>query len=363
MKALVLTGGGALGAYEAGAICGLAESGQAFDLVCGTSIGAINAAFYAQDQLSQLEQLWTTIASKNLTVLSSPAQRVADFVTAVEAALRLPKLLWPFRVLGLYNKYRAIGPLPQLLATLGALDRSPVTALLKPVLDINKLKRSLVVTGTNVNLQTSESFFAFVGSPGAKVAVDELQKAFIASAKLTHPITAENYLVAVEASGSLPFAFAPMRENLGTPIIYDYVDGGVANNTPIGLAIAAGATDVTAIFMTPESSTPMPSIPNIAALGLACYSVMQQKILDDDMKLALMTNKAIAGGADKERFGLQDKVDVSLRQVRPVHPLTLSVLEFNNQAALNQTFELGRSDAKSVHTIWERETSMPTRFA
>jgi len=357
VKALVLTGGGALGAYEAGAICGLAESGPAFDLVCGTSIGAINAAFYAQDQLSQLEQLWTTIASNNMIVLSSQAQLVADFVTAVEAVLRLPMPLWLFHALGLYKKYRAIGPLSQLMSTVGALDRSPVTALLKPVLDINKLKRSLVVTGTNVNLQTSESFFAFVGSPGATIAVEDLQKAFIASATLAHPITAENYLVAIEASGSLPFAFPPMRENLGTSTTYDYVDGGVANNTPIGLAIAAGATDVTAIFMTPESSAPMATIPNIAALGLACYGVMQQKILDNDMKLALMTNKAIAGGANNERFGLQDKVDVSLRQVRPKQPLSLSVLEFNNQAALNQAFELGRSDAKSVHTIWERETS------
>ena len=147
-----------------------------------------------QGQLPELEQLWTTIASKNMIVLSPQAQRVADLVIAVEAVLRLPPLLRPLHLAGLYNKYRATGPLPDLMSILGALDRTPVTALLQPVLDVNKLKRSLVVTGTNLNLQTSESFFAFVGSPGATTPVEDAQETFIASTKLAHAITAENYL-------------------------------------------------------------------------------------------------------------------------------------------------------------------------
>ena len=44
MKALVLSGGGALGAFEAGAIQSLRDSGDGFDLVCGSSISAINAS-------------------------------------------------------------------------------------------------------------------------------------------------------------------------------------------------------------------------------------------------------------------------------------------------------------------------------
>lgn len=47
MKALVLSGGGALGAFEAGAIQALTDGGEEFDLVCGTSIGAINASSLA----------------------------------------------------------------------------------------------------------------------------------------------------------------------------------------------------------------------------------------------------------------------------------------------------------------------------
>jgi len=109
----------------------------------------------------------------------------------------------------------------------------------------------------------------------------------------------------------------------------------VANNTPIGLAIAAGATDITVIFMDPESTAPTPqAIANAADLGMACYSVMQQKILADDMKLALMTNKALAAAepAKSEQLGLTAKIQVGLRQVRPQHALGLSVLGFNDQA-------------------------------
>lgn len=48
MKALILSGGGARGAYEAGAALALLQH-ERFDIICGTSIGAINGAFIAQD--------------------------------------------------------------------------------------------------------------------------------------------------------------------------------------------------------------------------------------------------------------------------------------------------------------------------
>mgnify|MGYP000476367206 CR=1 FL=1 len=44
---LVLQGGGALGAYQAGAFEGFAAAGVAPDWVAGVSIGAINAALIA----------------------------------------------------------------------------------------------------------------------------------------------------------------------------------------------------------------------------------------------------------------------------------------------------------------------------
>ena len=47
-RALVLGGGGSKGAYEIGVWKALDEMHQQFDLVCGTSIGAMIGVLYVQ---------------------------------------------------------------------------------------------------------------------------------------------------------------------------------------------------------------------------------------------------------------------------------------------------------------------------
>ena len=56
--ALVLSGGGSRGAYEAGACQALAELGIEFDIITGTSVGAINAAMITQGELELATKLW-----------------------------------------------------------------------------------------------------------------------------------------------------------------------------------------------------------------------------------------------------------------------------------------------------------------
>ena len=59
--ALVLSGGGSRGAYEAGAWQALTELGKKFDIVTGTSVGAINGAMVAQGDLENTVRLWKEI--------------------------------------------------------------------------------------------------------------------------------------------------------------------------------------------------------------------------------------------------------------------------------------------------------------
>jgi NTE family protein len=63
---LVMQGGGSLGAYECGAYKGLARHGIKFDVVAGTSIGAVNAAVIAGsksgDSATDLENFWLELA-------------------------------------------------------------------------------------------------------------------------------------------------------------------------------------------------------------------------------------------------------------------------------------------------------------
>ena len=72
MRALVLSGGGAYGAFEAGAIQGLLNrtSPGFFSFVCGTSIGALNAACFAAAAEVGLHSVWATLAKRKA---ASPA--------------------------------------------------------------------------------------------------------------------------------------------------------------------------------------------------------------------------------------------------------------------------------------------------
>lgn len=61
MYALVLGGGGAKGAYQIGVWKAINELGLEVDYVCGTSVGALNGAFFAQKQFDIAYQMWSEI--------------------------------------------------------------------------------------------------------------------------------------------------------------------------------------------------------------------------------------------------------------------------------------------------------------
>src|SRR6201999_4494981 len=68
--ALVLQGGGALGAYQAGVYQALHEEGIEPDWVSGVSIGAINSAIIAgnrrEDRVPRLRQFWEQITRRTV---------------------------------------------------------------------------------------------------------------------------------------------------------------------------------------------------------------------------------------------------------------------------------------------------------
>src|ERR1700761_4878319 len=68
--ALVLQGGGALGAYQAGVFQALHEAGVEPDWVSGVSIGAVNAALIAgnppERRLDRLRTFWERITSRKI---------------------------------------------------------------------------------------------------------------------------------------------------------------------------------------------------------------------------------------------------------------------------------------------------------
>jgi NTE family protein len=67
--ALVLSGGGAKGAWEAGAAAAFIEGGLPVRLVAGSSAGALNAAMLADGRLDRLQALWRTVTREQVYAL------------------------------------------------------------------------------------------------------------------------------------------------------------------------------------------------------------------------------------------------------------------------------------------------------
>ncbi len=65
-NALVVSGGGAKGAFAVGAIERLREAGIAFDLVAGTSTGAVIAPFVVIDEIQFLRSIYTRVRTEDI---------------------------------------------------------------------------------------------------------------------------------------------------------------------------------------------------------------------------------------------------------------------------------------------------------
>ncbi|MBS0554892.1 MAG: patatin-like phospholipase family protein, partial [Proteobacteria bacterium] len=95
--ALVLQGGGALGAYQAGVYQGLAEAQLHPNWVAGISIGALNAAIIAgnppERRVARLQEFWETICRPPLLPSSPMSQLDAS--------------AWPEPLIELVNRWEA----------------------------------------------------------------------------------------------------------------------------------------------------------------------------------------------------------------------------------------------------------------
>ena len=116
--ALILTGGGAKGAYEAGAVAALAEAGLPIRLVAGSSAGALSAAMIVAGRADRLEATWRSLTRERIYSVRAPtffAGLLPGWLT-LRALSNARSLLDP-------------GPLRELIATsveLERIRRSPI---------------------------------------------------------------------------------------------------------------------------------------------------------------------------------------------------------------------------------------------
>jgi NTE family protein len=220
---VVLQGGGALGAYEYGAMDALLElmdeieaNGRTVRLVAvtGVSIGAINAACVVgaknrADARRRLKSLWSA--------LSLDASHYWWTIAKSDFAL--------FGVHGFYEPRRDVW---NFLGWTNFYDTRPMLETLKEHVDFDSLNASetaFVITAVN---RSSGELIRFRNHPHKEEAKIKIEPSHVL------------------ASGSLPPAFPAVTIGSG-----DFWDGGIIDNTPLGDAIDAfsGSDDADRILI------------------------------------------------------------------------------------------------------------------
>lgn len=84
--ALVLGGGGSRGAYEIGVWKACLEQDHQFDIVTGTSVGAINAAMVAQDLFELARKLWRELETDMIFDIDTEGLPNLKFAQEIEIA-------------------------------------------------------------------------------------------------------------------------------------------------------------------------------------------------------------------------------------------------------------------------------------
>jgi predicted acylesterase/phospholipase RssA len=207
-KALVISGGGAYGSF-AGGVCEhlIKDSKKDYDIYLGTSTGSLITPLLSIGDVDGLKKAYLTIKHSDIFNVS------------------------PFKVLGIHRgKFR------------------PWTLMWRALNGQKSLGDSSVLIDTIKRYITEEKYLQIQGQPKVVgCCVSNLttgQKEY----KLASHCSYEEYVSWLAASCGIPPVMSVIEHNNCV-----YADGGLLEKTPIQQAIDAGATDIDAILLTPDS--------------------------------------------------------------------------------------------------------------
>lgn len=296
--AMILSGGGARGAYEVGVLwyvfdelTRLRGAPPRVDILCGTSVGAINGCFLAA-HLSD-----PTLGLRRLVHLWSELQLTRVLGFGVRQVISLPKLLLGGGMgTGLFD----VRPMAELVQR--EISWRAVARTLR-----RRQLRALTVSTTEVG--TGRTVVFMQTSPDVVIPSTAPPRTLFRADHIGPPHAL--------ASAAIPMLFPPVK-------IDDelYLDGGLRQNTPIAPAIRLGATHIFAV----GSSREVHGVrayegagANVRAPGAAFLlgKILNAFLLDHidvDIELLTRLNNVIADGKRAYGENFAEKLSDEARQ-------------------------------------------------
>jgi len=246
---LVLGGGGGKGAYQIGAWRALDEFGLKFNVVAGTSIGAVNSLLVSSVDVNKATDIWLNIEQK----IGIDSKTLVSSLTLED-----------------YNSIYTSFMNPSYLETLvqhgGKIDETNIVNGINNLLNTANNCEEVYVCSTKVEKNPSQQFFNVM-----KMDNENAQKALLSST-------------------SVPVIFNPVY--IGD---HYYYDGGLSNNVPLEPVIQSGCDLIIAILLDLQDvaklkvNTTIPIIPIIPSQDLGDFKtgVLNLKRQDVEMKMNL----------------------------------------------------------------------------
>jgi len=257
-RALVLSGGGAKGAFTAGVVKYLrVELGLRFDLVVGTSTGALIAPLVATDDIANLVHFYENVEDRDI-LTDRPDLLAFLFSDALNDTQPLEKLIYKF--FGDRNRYERL------------------------------VQSSTEIFVTVVNMQTGEIEYGN-----------------------QHQDPKPTLLKKILASACVPVMMPPVK--IGK---HQYVDGGVKEIAPFSKAIDEGATHILSVILSPDPQHRKPAQKEFKSsmdILKRTLELLTDEIMDNDLKVATVYSDAIRY-LDQIRTDAKEKLGLSNSQIR-----------------------------------------------
>lgn len=202
---LCLTGGGAKGAYQIGAVQALDDLGKYKDVAAysGTSIGAANVAVLASTSIEKTREIWFNMPKDALTLSKPLLERIKN------------------------EKFRAF---ENGIYTMDTFER-----VMMPYIDSQKLKAKEVYITISESGEEDKGLLQIISSTYKHYIKKDSKVHYLPLQKLDQ----DTCLDVVKASCSIPIVFpAVVKDNK------KYYDGGLFDNMPVLPLVEAGCTEI-----------------------------------------------------------------------------------------------------------------------